>query len=103
MYVILAFEPDFFTHKHYHLSLSLFRSFFVEPIFVFFCFVRVDQGKVVQKDYTNPASTVYIVNGAGGNVEGHSTGTATPDYMVLFIGVLWKFETIKSTNQRKTL
>jgi acid phosphatase len=31
----------------------------------------VAQGQITQKDYNNPTVPVYIVNGAGGNVEGH--------------------------------
>jgi hypothetical protein len=32
-------------------------------------------GVVTQQDYNEPKGIVYIVNGAAGNVEGHSTGT----------------------------
>jgi hypothetical protein len=36
-------------------------------------------GTTIQKDYNNPQSPVYIVNGAGGNIEGISSG-GSPDY-----------------------
>jgi len=34
-------------------------------------------GQVTQQDYDNPVGVVYIVNGAGGNVEGHTTGSGS--------------------------
>lgn len=39
-------------------------------------------GNVVNTDYNNPTAPVYIVNGAAGNVEGHSTGSQQ-DYTAL--------------------
>jgi len=35
-------------------------------------------GKVTQHNYNNPPSPIYIVNGAAGNVEGHSHGQQKP-------------------------
>jgi len=35
-------------------------------------------GKVTQHDYNNPSVPIYIVNGAAGNVEGHSHGDKQP-------------------------
>jgi len=35
-------------------------------------------GKVQQHSYVNPTVPVYIINGAAGNVEGHSVGSAKP-------------------------
>lgn len=37
-------------------------------------------GKASQTHYYNPKDPVYIVNGAGGNVEGHQIHKETPDY-----------------------
>jgi len=38
-------------------------------------------GHIAQKDYTNPTEPIYIVNGAGGNVEGHQAASGNPDYL----------------------
>jgi len=35
-------------------------------------------GVIQNQNYTNPTAPVYIVNGAAGNVEGHSTGSQQP-------------------------
>jgi len=39
------------------------------------------QGQASQKDYNNPSDPIYIVNGAGGNVEGHQSGSGNTSYL----------------------
>ena len=41
----------------------------------------VAKGIPVQKDYINPSSPVYLINGAAGNIEGHSWGGSGADYL----------------------
>jgi len=42
------------------------------------CWPIAPGGVITQKDYNLPKATVYITNGAAGNVENHSTGSAKP-------------------------
>ena len=44
-------------------------------IYLTLAYLCFSGGEVVSTDYVNPTAPIYIVNGAAGNVEGHSTGT----------------------------
>jgi len=61
---ITAFE-EIFHQNHVDLYLSGHIHWYERnyPIY---------QGNLVQKNYDNPSATTYIINGAAGNIEGHS-------------------------------
>lgn len=44
------------------------------------CYAIAPGGKVQNKNYVNPIAPVYIINGAAGNVEGHTGGSAKQAY-----------------------
>jgi hypothetical protein len=57
--LLLKFQVDLYFSGHVHWYERLFP---------------VINGNVIQRDYNDPASPVYIVNGAGGNIEGPAKG-----------------------------
>ena len=63
--IFLQFDVDLYFAGHVHWYERLWP---------------VINGTLVQKDYVNPRSPVYIVNGAGGNVEGPTKHSEAPDW-----------------------
>jgi len=64
--LFLQYGVDFYFCGHVHLYERLW------PVL---------KGTTAQKDYNNPKSPVYIINGAAGNIEGHSTAGSPLDYL----------------------
>ena len=60
--LFLQYEVDYYYCGHVHWYERLYPTI---------------RGNVTQKDYNNPQSPVYIVNGAAGNVEGFAKAPAT--------------------------
>jgi hypothetical protein len=65
--LLLKFNVDFFLAGHEH------------------CYERYwpidSSGRAPQKNYDNPMNTIYLINGQGGNAEGHEGGSTVTDYL----------------------
>ena len=64
--LFIEFGVDFYFCGHVHWYERLYN-------------VKNDQ--LTGKSYSNPTSPVYIINGAAGNIEGHTSGGTDMDYL----------------------
>jgi len=65
--LIVKYKVDFYLCGHEH---DYERYFPIDST-----------GHASQQNYQNPADAIYIINGAGGNSEGHSGSDEKPDYL----------------------